>query len=79
LFIRKHAERYYIVELSQQNIKEMHHNERKKMSPIQKDRLNFQKIHQIARTVDPGDRVTKYSIPWIIKWLKTVELIEKMK
>jgi hypothetical protein len=54
-------------------------NSIKKMSIIQKDRLNFQKIHQIARIVDPGDRVTRYSIPWIIKWLKTIEIMEKMK
>jgi hypothetical protein len=57
----------------------MHHNERKKMSRLQKDRLNFQKIHQIARIIDHNDRVTMYTIPWIIKWLKTMELMEKMK
>ena len=57
----------------------MHHDERKKMSQIHKDRVNFQKLHQIARIVDPDGRVTTYTIPWIIKWLKTKELIEKMK
>ena len=49
------------------------------MSLLQKDRLNFQKMHQIARIVDPDDRITMYTIPWIIKWLKTIELMEKMK
>ena len=57
----------------------MHQNERKKMSPRQKDKLNFQKMHQIARIVDHNDRVTRYTIPWIIKWLKMMELMEKMK
>lgn len=52
---------------------------RKKMSPIQNDRLNLQKVHQIARLVSPDDRLTKYTIPWMIKWLKAVELMEKMK
>lgn len=52
---------------------------RKKMSPIQNDRLNLQKVHQIARLVSPDDKLTKYTIPWMIKWLKTVELMEKMK
>ncbi len=49
------------------------------MSLIHKDRVNFQKLHQIARIVNPDGRVTTYTIPWIIKWLKTRELIEKMK
>ena len=71
--------RYDIVPLSQQNNKKILHNERKKMSLLQKDRLNFQKIHQIARIIDHNDRVTMYTIPWIIKWLKTIELMEKMK
>ena len=57
----------------------MHQNERKKMSHLQKDRLNFQKIHQIARIVDHDNRITKYTIPWIIRWLKTMELMEMMK
>ncbi len=57
----------------------MHQNERKKTSPRQKDKLNFQKMHQIARIVDHNDRVTKYTIPWIIKWLETMEAMEKMK
>lgn len=52
---------------------------RKKISQIQNDRLNLQKVHQIARLVSPNDRLTKYTIPWMIKWLKTVELMEKMK
>ena len=69
--------RYNIVPLSQQNYKEIRHN--KKMSLIQKDRLNIQKIHQIARIVDPDDRATRYTIPWIISWLKTMELMEMMK
>ncbi|MDF0681554.1 MAG: hypothetical protein P0116_11385 [Candidatus Nitrosocosmicus sp.] len=51
----------------------------KKLILLQKDRLNFQKIHQIARVVNPQDRATRYTIPWIIKWLKTLELMEKMK
>ena len=71
--------KYVIVPISQQNNKKMHHNERKKMSLLQKDRLNFQKIHQIARIVDHNDRVTMYTIPWIIKWLKMMELRENMK
>ena len=71
--------RYNIVPLSQQNKKEIRHNKRKRMSLIQKDRLNIQKIHQIARIVDPDDRATRYTIPWIIKWLKTMESVEKMK
>lgn len=57
----------------------MHQNERKKTGPRQKDKLNFQKMHQIARIVDHNDRVTKYIIPWIIKWLETMEAMEKMK
>ena len=52
---------------------------RKKMGPMQNDRLNLQKIHQIARIVSPDDKITRYTIPWIIKWLKMMELIEKMK
>ena len=52
---------------------------RKKMSQIQNDRLNLQKVHQIARIVSPDDRLTKYTIPGMIKWLKTMELMEKMK
>ena len=35
--------RYNIVPLSQQNNKEIRHNKRKRMSLIQKDRLNIQK------------------------------------
>ena len=57
----------------------MHQNERKKMSHLQKDRLNFQKIHQIARIVDHDNRITRYTTPWIISWLKTMELMEMMK
>jgi hypothetical protein len=49
------------------------------MSPVHKDRVNFQKLHQIARIVNPDGRVTTYTIPWIIKWLKMMELMEKMK
>ena len=72
--------RYDIVILSQQNNKKIHpHDERKKMSLLQKDRVSFQKMHQIARIVDHNDRVTRYAIPLIIKWLKTMELMEKMK
>ena len=71
--------RYDIVPISQQNSKKMHQNERKKMSHLQKDRLNFQKIHQIARIVDHDNRITRYTIPWIISWLKTMELMEMMK
>ena len=70
--------RYDIVSISEQNNKKMHHNERKKMSLLQKDRLNFQKIHQIARLEDHNGRVTMYTIPWIIKWLKMMELMETM-
>ena len=51
----------------------------RKMSQIQNDRLNLQKVHQIARIVSPDDRLTKYTIPGMIKWLKTMELMEKMK
>lgn len=68
-----------IVSLSQSNNKKLYHTKRKKKSLIQKDRVNFQKFHQIARMVNPNDRATKYTIPWIIKWLKTMELMEKMK
>ena len=49
------------------------------MNLLQKDRISFQKMHQIARIVNPNDRVTRYTIPWIIKWLKTTELMAKMK
>jgi len=52
---------------------------RTKMSQIQNDRLNLQKVHQIARLVSPDDRLTKYAIPWMVKWLKTGELMEKLK
>ena len=52
---------------------------KKTISQIQNDRLNLQKVHQIARLVSPDDRLTKYAIPWMVKWLKTGELMEKMK
>lgn len=52
---------------------------RKEMSQIQNDRLNLQEVHQIARMVSPDDRLTRYTIPWMVKWLKTTELVEKMK
>jgi len=52
---------------------------RKKMNLKQNDRLNLQKVHQIARLVSPDDRLTKYTIPWMVKWLRTVELMDKMK
>lgn len=52
---------------------------RNKMKLIQNDRLNLQKVHQIARLVSPDDTLTKSGIPWILKWLKTAELLEKMK
>ena len=52
---------------------------RKKKSQLQIDIVNFQKFHQIARLVNPDDIVTKYNIPWIIKWLKTVEWTERMR
>lgn len=52
---------------------------RMKMDQIQNDRLNLQKVHQIARMVSPDDGLTRYTIPWMIKWLKTMELMEKMK
>ncbi|NOJ31837.1 MAG: hypothetical protein DA329_06845 [Candidatus Nitrosocosmicus sp.] len=50
-----------------------------RMNLIRNDRLNLQKVHQIARLVSPDDRLTKSTIPWMVKWLKTVELLEKMK
>lgn len=50
-----------------------------RMNLIRNDRLNLQKLHQIARLVSPDDRLTKSTIPWMVKWLKTVELLEKMK
>jgi hypothetical protein len=46
---------------------------------MQIDIVNFQKFHQIARMVNPDDQVTKYAIPWIIKWLKMTEWTEKMR
>ena len=52
---------------------------KKTISQIQNDRLNLQKVHQIARLVSTDDRLTKYAIPWMVKWLKTGELMEKMK
>jgi len=52
---------------------------RKKMKLIQNDRLNLQKVHQIARLVSPDDRLTKSAIPRMVRWLKTEELLEKMK
>ena len=52
---------------------------RKKTRQIQNDRLNLQKVHQIARIVSPDDRLTRYAIPGMIKWLKTMELMEKIK
>ena len=52
---------------------------KEKMSLLQKDSINFQKMHQIARIVDHNDRATINTFPWIIKWLKTLELMEKMK
>ena len=50
-----------------------------RMNLIRNDRLNLQKVHQIARMVSPEDRLTRYTIPWMVKWLKTTELVEKMK
>jgi hypothetical protein len=46
---------------------------------MQIDIVNFQKFHQIARMVNPDDQVTTYTISWIIKWLKTMEWMEKMR
>jgi hypothetical protein len=69
----------YIMAMNQQKNNEILTAIRKKMSQIQNDRLNLQKVHQIARLVSPDDRLTKYTIPWMIKWLKTGELMEKMK
>jgi len=57
--------------LNQQKNNKIFTKIRKKMSQIQNDRLNLQKVHQIARIVSPDDRLTKYTIPGIIKWLKT--------
>ncbi|ALI34450.1 hypothetical protein NMY3_00236 [Candidatus Nitrosocosmicus oleophilus] len=65
--------------LNQQKNNKIFTKIRKKMSQIQNDRLNLQKVHQIARIVSPDDRLTKYTIPGMIKWLKTMELMEKMK
>ena len=65
--------------LNQQKNNKIFTKIKKKMSQIQNDRLNLQKVHQIARIVSPDDRLTKYTIPWMIKWLKTMELMEKMK
>ena len=65
--------------LNQQKNNKIFTKIRKKMSQIQNDRLNLQKVHQIARIVSPDDRLTKYTIPGMIKCLKTMELMEKMK
>ena len=65
--------------LNQQKNNKIFTKIRKKMSQMQNDRLNLQKVHQIARVVSPDDRLTKYTIPGMIKWLKTMELMEKMK
>jgi hypothetical protein len=65
--------------LNQQKNNKIFTKIRKKMSQMQNDRLNLQKVHQIARIVSPDDRLTKYTIPGMIKWLKTMELMEKMK
>jgi hypothetical protein len=65
--------------LNQQKNNKIFTKIRKKMSQMQNDRLNLQKVHQIARIVSPDDRLTKYTIPGMIKWLKTRELMEKMK
>jgi hypothetical protein len=51
----------------------------KETNVMQNDRLNLQKVHQIARLISPEDRLTKYAIPGMVKWLKTAELMEKMK
>jgi hypothetical protein len=39
----------------------------KKTNVMQNDRLNLQKVHQIARLISPEDRLTKYAIPGMVK------------
>lgn len=65
--------------MKQQNNNKIFTAIRTRMNLIRNDRLNLQKVHQIARLVSPDDRLTKSTIPWMVKWLKTVELLEKMK
>lgn len=64
---------------NQPNNKKIHHIIGNKKSQLQTDIVNFQKIHQIARLVNPDDRVTKYTIPHIIKWLRTMGWMGKMR
>ncbi len=61
--------------------KKIYHIIRRKKSQMQMqiDIVSFQKFHQIARMVNPDDQVTTYTISWIIKWLKTMEWMEKMR
>jgi hypothetical protein len=61
--------------LNQQKNNKIFTKIRKKMSQMQNDRLNLQKVHQIARIVSPDDRLTKYTVPGMIKWLKTMDLM----
>lgn len=61
-----------IVSSSQPNDKKIYHIIRKKKTQMQIDIVNFQKFHQIARLVKPDDRVTKHTIPFIIKWLRAM-------
>ena len=79
MFICDYSEYIRIVSSSRPNNIKIHPIIRKKKSQIQTDIVNFQKFHQIARMVNPDDQVTKYAIPWIIKWLKTVEWTERMR
>ena len=65
--------------MKQQNNNKIFTAIRTRINLIRNDRINLQKVHQIARLVSPDDRLTKSTIPWMVKWLKTVELLEKMK
>jgi hypothetical protein len=51
---------------------------RKEKSLAQKDRINFQKLHQIAKLISPDTMDTKYAIPGIIRWLRIIESMERI-
>jgi hypothetical protein len=62
----------YVYKLTQNNSKELlKFNSANSLT--KKERINLQKIHQIARLVYPDSTVSRSMIPRIIYWLKTMK------
>jgi len=79
LFISNVVEFANMVSSNQPYGKKIFHVIRRKKNQMQIDILNFQKFHQIARSVEHDDTVTRYAIPYIIKWLRELDSIDKMR